>query len=124
MNKSQAIYSRRLSSLLLLSASLMLFLLPLFSAQSPTQDPQTGSTPSAPTPQTDTEKKATERKKRFEERKKALESKDQPAPQPKTQNAPTKSGFDAKACLAAHRENRFHDSRNDGDRRDRAFLPF
>jgi hypothetical protein len=86
MNKSQAFYGRRPSSLLLLSASLVLFFVPRGSAQSPSQNPQTATTPSVPTPQTDAEKKAAERKKRFEESKKTLESKDPPEPQPKTQS--------------------------------------
>jgi hypothetical protein len=96
MNKSQAFYSRRLSSVLLLNSSLMLFPASQGRAQSPTQDAQTTTTTSAPTPQTDAEKKAAERKKRFEESKKVLESKDQPAPQPKTQNAPTNPNSTAK----------------------------
>jgi hypothetical protein len=73
MSKPLSFYSRRLGLLLLLSSGLALFLVPRCSAQAPAQDPQAASTPTANAPQTDAEKKAAERKKRFEEQKRLLD---------------------------------------------------
>ena len=73
MKKSVMSASRRLGLLLLLSSGLAPFLVPRCSAQAPAQDPQAASAPSANAPQTDAEKKAAERKKRFEEQKKLLD---------------------------------------------------
>src|SRR5580693_2459268 len=74
MNKSLSFYSRRLGLLLLFSASLAFLLVPRALAQAPSQDPQaTTTTPAGTAPQTDAEKKAAERKKRFEEQKRLLD---------------------------------------------------
>jgi len=65
--------SRQLGVLLLLSSGLIFPLVPRASAQSPSQDSQSTTTPAATAPQTDAGKKAAERKKRFEEQKRLLD---------------------------------------------------
>jgi hypothetical protein len=78
MNKTSAFSSQRLRLALLLSAGVACFLAPRGRTQSTSQDPKSApspaATPSTPaTPeQTEAQKKAGERKRRFEEQKKLL----------------------------------------------------
>jgi hypothetical protein len=73
MKNPLTLATQRLGLLLLLSSSLVPFLISRASAQATTQDPQTTTAQAATAPQTDAEKKAAERKKRFEEQKKLLD---------------------------------------------------
>jgi hypothetical protein len=79
MNKSTPFFSRRLSLLLLCTVGVGALLAPPVGAQSTWQDTKSDSssaaTPSATAPaaQTDTQKKAAERKRRFEEQKALLD---------------------------------------------------
>jgi len=78
MNKSISLCSRRLGLLFLFSAGLATFLAPRGASQSPPQDPKaapssTATTNATATPeQTEAQKKAAERKRRFEEQKALL----------------------------------------------------
>ena len=76
--KTSCWFSRRLAPLLLLSLGPALLSAPRSLAQSPSRTPQTGQSPSTaattvPTAQTEAEKKAAERKKRFGEQKALLD---------------------------------------------------
>jgi hypothetical protein len=73
MKNPLTLATQRLGLLLLLSSSLVPFLISRASAQATTQEPQTTAAQAATAPQTDAEKKAAERKKRFEEQKKLLD---------------------------------------------------
>jgi hypothetical protein len=65
--------TQRLGLHLLLSSSLVPFIISRASAQATSQDPQTTTAQAGTAPQTDAEKKAAERKKRFEEQKRLLD---------------------------------------------------
>jgi hypothetical protein len=83
MSKSLVFYDQRVSLFLLVSSSLMLFLVPRGSAQSPsTPTSQSGAGDSAAA-------KAAERKKRFQEEKQRLEGQERTETPPCTEGKPT-----------------------------------
>jgi hypothetical protein len=86
MNKSLSSSSRSMGLLLLLGLGLC-FLVPRGTAQSASQDPQTSASSPATAPQTDAEKKAAERKQRYDEQRKLLEGGVVPPKEERRRNA-------------------------------------